>query len=84
MNVDAVKAGRCRAAGGLRKGLNNSLNVVLGHFTGLPSKYRILNDRGRHWIDIRHDRLAAGMGKLAKNPAAVFVHRRRQSCETGG
>lgn len=82
MNVDAVEAGLCRAAGGLPKGSDNSLNIGRGHFPRLTLEYRILDDRRCDWIDIRHDRLAAGMRKLAKNPTAVLMHCRGQPRKT--
>src|SRR6516225_1203996 len=49
MNVDAVEAGRRRAAGRVPKGNDNPLNVIRGHFPRLSLKYRVLDDRRRDW-----------------------------------
>src|SRR5262249_17423221 len=65
----------------LPKGSDNSFDIALRHRPRLPLKYGVFYDRRRDRINVRHDRLTAGVRKLAKNAAAVLAHRRSKPGE---
>ena len=83
MEVHAVEAGVDRTPRGRGERVECLLDLLLGRFSDLPARQLVRDGGRREWIERGHARLAPGMSDLGEDAAAVAVHGRGQTPQTG-